>query len=345
MSTLKLKRDIIEILLTISVFIMEILYAQEKVTSINQHGYLKITVPTQSYSFLDSFYVVIDDKYEDYKKLSKLDSLLIPVGMRSVTLITKHYEDRRFQVKITKGKTTIKSISLTRSNDPIYTLINSSYLWIKSGINIVIYTDDDSDVLIDNKLIGQGIVKMDLPSGQYEVITRHKLAGKSRRFITINSKKLKKLIMYNRPEKTKSRLFSLFPGASQVYKKEMTKGSVIFGLTSISLILATYYQTSYINNNDFYKQYWFWYEISTSEELENFYRGKAQHHYESAQNDIKMRNIFLYTALGIYIFNIIDAIWKKPDGGYRTRKDIDPSIVLGVTIRDDLIGIHYCINL
>lgn len=345
MSTLKLKRYIIEILVTIFVFMTEILYAQEKVTSINQHGYLKINLPTQSFSLLDSFYVVIDEKYEDFEKLSKFDSLLIPIGLRSVTIITEHYEDARFKVKITEGKTTVKSISLARSNDPIYILINSSYLWIKSGINVVIYTDDDSDVLIDNKLIGHGIVKMDLPSGQYEVITRHKLAGNSRRFITINSKKLKKLIMYNRPEKTKSQLFSLFPGASQVYKKENTKGSVIFGLTSVSLILAAYYQTSYINNNDLYKQYWFWYKISITEELENFYRGKAQNHYESAQNAVKMRNIFLYTALGIYVFNIIDALWKKPDGGYRPKTDIDPLKVIGVTIRDDLIGIYYCINL
>ena len=211
------------------------LKTQGQTASALTYGYIKFILP-EYYS--EYFYVVIDDDYEHYTQISGTDNLMVPVGQEKMTLITENYDDYTINISIVKDDTSTCQVFFSRTDSPYHNLFFSSYSWIVTGINIIIYTDEDSEVYINGELKGSGMVKANFSLGKYEIITKHKLAGTTRRNLTIASKRVHYLKMFNKPDKNTSEWYSLFPGASQLYKGEKVKGPIISGLSATSLALT-----------------------------------------------------------------------------------------------------------
>ena len=315
-------------------------YTAGSLVSSDRYGYLTIE---STVSFSNDIYIVIDDHYESYQKVRLPYSTQLPVGERKITIIAENYDDYTFTVLITEDETSKRRVKFSRTNSPYQKYLYSSYFWIESGLNTIVYTDDDSDILINGKWAGRGMVITDLPVGTHKIITENQIAGNSERKIIIRTKKLNKLIMYNRPDKTRAQWLSLFPGASQYYKGQKLKGHVFLGLTAISLGLAINYQVAYITNNNNYEEYKRLYQQVSDPDDAQYYGSRAQYYDDAAKEDARLRDIFLFSAIGIYVVNIVEALWSEPDGGYRENKKIDFIKDLNMSIDEKSIGISYTI--
>lgn len=297
--------------------------------SLDQYGELQLEFKNIQNTH---FYYVVNDDYNNYQKQPIYNPIQLPAGQSKITIITEDFDDYSFRVTIPNEKTIFKTISLQKSISPYHKYFYSSFSWIQSGINIIIYTDKDSDILIDGELIDRAKIKIDLPLGKHEITTIHELAGTTNRTIIITSKKLRRFEMFNKPVKITAQWVSLFPGASQIYKGEVIKGSTLLGLSLVSVGLAIKYHLSFIDNNDLYKEDKIFYNQS-SRALSALANGDAaQKHYDAAKKDAEMRDIFIYTTLGIYALNIIDALLSDPIGGYREEYEIDLLKDLNVSV-------------
>ena len=316
-------------------------FITEPLASSDRYGFLTIE---SSVSFSDDVFIVIDNHYESYQKVRLPYNTQLPVGERIITIIAENYDDYTFTVLITEDETRKQRVRFSRTSSPYQKYLYSSYFWIESSINTIIYTDDDSEILIDGEWIGRGMVKTDLPLGTHKIITENQIAGSSERKIMIRSKKVNKVIMYNRPEKTRAQWLSLFPGASQYYKGDKIKGHVFLGLTAITLGLAINYQVAYITNNNYYEEYQWYYQQEVDPDDAHYFGSRAQYYDDAAKEDARLRNIFLFSAIGIYVINIVEALCSEPDGGYREPREIDFIKDLNMSIDEKSVGISYTVT-
>ncbi|MBK8946630.1 MAG: hypothetical protein IPM32_15350 [Ignavibacteriae bacterium] len=303
-------------------FVFAILQAQEDLKNNSDFGQLKII----QHININSYYFIIDKNYENIIEIISDSIITLSVGRHELIIISKDYEDYEFEVNIEEGKTESFTCNFMTKIEDKNNYKRSSYPWIKSKINTVIYTDDDSELFVNGEYFGKGSISKDFEEGKYIIESKNTLAGTSTRTINITSKQLQTILIYNKPEKSWSQLLSFSPGASQIYKGHTFRGYMYIGLTATCLGLAVKYNDSFEDNNDIYKEYKLLYNASKDKSilidgkiiypiLEN--ANKAKKFYSLAKNDAKIRDILIYTTLGIYLINILDALLIDPDGGYR----------------------------
>ncbi|MCB9211640.1 MAG: hypothetical protein H6609_19945 [Ignavibacteriales bacterium] len=330
-------------------FLLTVLHAQEVSSSIHKFGQLKIILHVE----LNSYYLIVDKKFDDYIEIDKDSILTLPIGDHEITIVSKNYRDYEFKVKIEEGKlvthrSTIISNIIDESENN-----ESSYSWIKFNVNVKIFTDYDSDLFINGEFIGKGSTTQDLPEGDYKIESKHILAGNTTRLLKIRSKKFQTISMYNKPEKLWSQFLSVFPGVSQFYKGQLFRSYLYLGLTISSIAMAVKYNVSFRDNNFMYEEYKKYYDKSDSKSiiiegnlsypiLEN--ANKTQEYYDLAKRDAQIRDVFLYAAVGIYIINILDAMLIEPDGGYRQMNEENLLKGFSLNIFRDNIGINYTIK-
>jgi hypothetical protein len=330
-------------------FGLAVLHAQENYININKHGQLKIILHVD----LNSYYIIVDRNFENYKEINKDSIITLPVGQHELTIVSKNYVDYSFNVNIEEGKTEIHRSSVMREIIDKNMYKESSYHWVTSKVNVVIYTDDDSELFINGESLGKGSTIKDLPNGKHKIESKNTLAGNSSSIVNINSKQLKTISIYNRPEKSWSQLLSFFPGASQIYKGQTIRGYMYIGLTAACIAMAVKYQVSYVDNNYIYEQYKELYASGNNNSaiingeivypiLEN--AKKAQDYYDLAKKDALTRDVFIYTTVGMYIINILDALLIEPAGGYRQANDKNILPGFSMDLGRNKIGINYTIN-
>jgi hypothetical protein len=304
---------------------------------VSKYGYLLI----QPFEFnFDSIYIVIDEIYTQCEKKSIFDYIQIPAGNRKIRIITKDYDDFLLNVTISEGDTVTQQVFFSKTLSGDRYQLNSSYSWAETGTNVTIITDMDSEVFIDGILIRQGTVKADLSLGPHKIETRNMLVGTSKSNVNILSKKQRKLFMFNRPDRRRAQWLSIFPGASQYYKGEKVKSSIFTGLTTICLAISIKYQLSFRDENSKYEWSKYHY-IREGTDLVVRRGDITQELYDSAKYNAKMRDIFLYSGIGIYLLNIIDGLFNDPDGGYRKHEEINFLKDLKISIDNNSIGFSY----
>jgi len=129
-----------------------------------------------------------------------------------------------------------------------------------------------------------------------------------------------------------------------VYKGDLWKGGLLFGATIGCLVLAIDYDNNYTNNNHRYLISRGRYADAETAENTVYWAGITQKNYDKAKDAARTRDIFLYSAIGIYALNIIDALIFDPAGGYREEKEIDLQKELNVSAGDNIIQISYTIE-
>ncbi|MDY6993738.1 MAG: DUF5683 domain-containing protein [Pseudomonadota bacterium] len=291
----------------------------------NSFGYLSVKTD------VDSFYVSIDDNFNNVYHITSNDTLTISSGEHRIRLIKKNYRDLITTMNIKPDTINVLSTSLLPFRNFKYHKYFSSYPRIFWGAPIIIKSDPDANLYVNDEFVGTGIAKIDtvgnytiqsiLPSGQST--SSNIRIGDNNNSYHGNIFQVKEI--YNRPLKKKSRYMALLPGASQLYQKDRLKGYLIIGATLISGGLAIKYQKDFSEKNNLFKSTRSSYESATNPEDALRLGELTRRQLKDANYAADKRDFMIYASLGIYLYNLIDS-FLKPNTGYRTKIGIDPYI-------------------
>ena len=298
----------------------------------NEYGFLALAFPVQDPV---TYYVVIDDDYESVQEAEPGARIKIPVGNRKITIISSRFADYTFIQMFSKGVVTTHRMDykiqpIIIREDPTdarneKNLSLSSYFWIKTNINVIIKTDPDSDISLDGKSIGRGTTRINLPFGVYELVAKNDRAGTTVHSIRVDSRRLRIVEMYNKPDKSLARFFSLAPGVGQIYKDESIKGYAFLGGAGALFAGALLFHNSFKENKTGYTDAIVEYNFATSNDRALEYGDRAEKYLQSAEDDAVVRDVLLYSGVAVFAWSMLDALFNSPDGGYR---EAEPVVVL-----------------
>ncbi len=287
-------------------------------------GYLSIEAD------VDSFFVVLDNNFKQAVQVSNNDTLAVATGRHSVRVIKKYYKDSIFKTEIKGGEVSrvrTNLLTIKDLNKPSKKL--SSYPRLAWNASLVVKTDPEATIYINDKNVGTGIGSTNIV-GPAKIRTELPSGVSTSKFMVLKETSQAFYVeeLYNKPEKGKAMRLSILPGASQIYQREYLKGYLLLGTTLLGAGLYLKKESDYQKQYDKYRKVLSGYAgyIDSGEP------DKAQSAYQAAlveedkANQIaKVRDYALYTTLGIYAFSLIDGL-IKPKNGYRKTIEIDPYI-------------------
>ncbi len=289
----------------------------DTVDVITEYGYLNIN------SNFETLYIIVDKNFSEYYVLKEGDSLRLPAGERNIIIASEKAYDSRHTIIIPPDNTHIININFDTNISEIAYRYHSSYPRLMWESNVIIHTDNDSEILFQGETIGRGFAALDLPEGNYTFTTKHPDAGRSRTRVFLREDRLTVLDMYTKPSKSVNRLLSVIPGASQVYKNQPVRGALIVGGAALIGYFSYDYIRQYNDANDHYTATIELYRLANSEAEALYFGNLAEELYDEARSYAKTRDIFLVAGGLFYAFNIWDA-WRKPKSGYRDSDRPDP---------------------
>lgn len=265
---------------------------------------------------IDTFQVVVDQDFSNPFPI-KGDSMKIESGEHTLILVHPEYEDRRSKIKIKPDIHHALVIDFQNKIENDSTL--SSYKRIKEGMthNITIITDKNSLIVIDDSTYGKGYLQTDIGPYQHRIEIKHPTARDRSENIYINPSGKQKLELFAKPKRSISLLLGLVPSASQWYKNEKVKGTILTASTSVATLLAFYSIVNYSHLNNGYPKMLTRYQNITQEQEALEYGNLVERRYENLKRTATIRDISLTVLTGLYVYNIVDAILSDPESGYR----------------------------
>lgn len=245
------------------------------------------------------------------------DSLRVKTGSHSIILTHPDYRDVRALVDIKPGQHTKLFTSFLRGQRFDSSL--SSYKRITEGLeyNISIMTDESSFIVINDSTYGQGSVITDIGPYQHDIRIEHPKARNRSETVYINPSGQINLSIYALPKRSTALMYSVIPGSSQIYKNQTLKGFALRLTIPATAVLAGYMHFSFNQQNDEYKDMLFQYSTMTDErevfEFGNLVQGK----FNSVKQTARVRDYAIVAAAGLYLYNVLDAIFVSPKSGYR----------------------------
>ena len=281
----------------------------------------------------DSAYVVVDYLYDDAIKIGNGDQLPILRGQHVIELST-YYDNAPEKRIFIGGDGLILNYSFNES-----VLLNSKSLHEnfaakqELGIDALIFTDDNSDIYLNDEFLGKERVSIKLTQHFNLLRIENPYRGTKEIELT-NEPYLQVLELYKKPTKQIAQTLSLIPGFSQVYKKQYLKGSVFLVSNMLAFNLYSKAVDEYSTEKDRFNLLVGEYN-TTQNEVEAFELGNQLEALQSEIKDLDARkNLFLGTTIGLYALNIFDAFRSKPKGGYRTNNfNIEFEVDSDATVR------------
>lgn len=275
---------------------------------------------------VDSLFIQTSSFEGKPKKIANGDSILVNPGFR--TIIISHERSDEFVIRrpFKQSVTTTVEHSFKLSDTSIEQLSDNIATKPTYDANLIIVSDDDSEITVDGEPIGRGAVKLNMQTGPVDILVENKFTGLSSfstKIFNLESDKTIILNAYTKPLHSKAQLYSFVPGLSQVYKRQRIKGYAFSG----SFLLSGYFAIQ--------KKQQYTSELNTFNDLKERYNNTDNEQValelgdqiERQQSVVKKQDnqriaLFSLTAV-IYAFNIYDALSSKPEGGYRSNTDID----------------------
>ncbi len=333
-------KSILKLLLLVLVLgvVCEISNAQESdslaIDENDKIGYLKLTVSDQ-----DSFYVAINNNFDEVLKIASKDTLTYKAGVNQIRIIKKYYLD--FVRNITIEEDKIKNIHLslipTRGNEQMSR--RSSYPRLFWGANNFILSDPETELFLDGEYAGTQYAMVDT-TRRFEIRGVH-LSGEefSKSFSPGKEVPFNFHQRYVKPSRSKARTLSLLPGGSQLYKKQTLKAVAFSVFTLGGAALAYSYETLYQDAKADFERLNTLYRRANSPG-EAFQLGtEAKKAFDKSVNLSVVRNRILYGTTILYLVNIVDG-FIAPSIGYRDESQkIDPYLDFDSTYQQPVIGV------
>ncbi len=263
----------------------------------------------------DKGFVVIDDNFKNCIEIEKRDTLTVPANIKSMTFIQKDFKDITVNQALTAGDTTQNSVVSAFLSTNTDRKKYSSYARCFWDANIIVLTDYDSKIKINDQGFGSENIRLSLTKGSYILNIENGNTTLKKEFTV--SDDLQIINSYLRPSKSQVFKRSFIPGYAQITKRENFKGFIFIGISS-ALTIST--ALSVINSEK---------EKNKYEDLRNEYRlsqdpnrileiiSESNQALDEIEKSDKIRN---YSLLGlglVYTLNIFDGI-KPPKIGFRS---------------------------
>jgi|GEM_PF-1961459 len=288
------------------------------------YGYLKIE--SVDYS---TFYVVLNQDYQNAHRIEHRDSLQIEAGIIEVKILKPLHRDINLRVRIEPGKTRSYAFQFDRfATENLDNLkAYSSYPRIFYNARHVVVTDFDSEILINGVSAGFGFAKIDDDSywSRAEITVVPSGSGKSvtKKILLIDEVDFQSHEIFLRPSKSRARLYSFIPGASQFYKRDRLKGySILF--STAALAGGIYLFDREMNKqNRLFKGTEIEYRAANTRSQAFRLGNRLDYHKSRVDSNFRYRNMAAFTVSVIYLYSFIDGFFRTHDG-YRRGLTIDP---------------------
>lgn len=243
-------------------------------------GYFKFDIN------VDSVYLVIDKNYLDIKKIVTGDSIQLTTGFHNLEFY--HPFSKKAETNLVVYKDSVRVIWFNFTNQELSreSISNNLAAMDHFDSNFMIITDDDSDIFFNEEYVGTGFATFNDYSSR-QLIT---IQNPNYKLVVVNHEKeqgINLIETYLRPSKQRSIELCFFPGASQWYKGEYFK-SAIFAIGTTASVYGL--------SNAYYKK---------------TYKRMDYETYDSVQN------VFTISAIILYGYNIVDAVFSVPKGGFQ----------------------------
>lgn len=291
-------------------------------TSSNEYDstYLKVN------SNVDSLFIKTTFHQRKAKKIASGDSILVKPGFR--TVIISHEQSNEFVIRkpFKKSVTTTVEHTFKLSEPSIQQLSNNIATEPAYNANLIIVSDDDSEITVNGEDTGKGAVKLNMQTGPVDILIQNKYTGVSSfstKIFNLDSDKAFVLNAYTKPTLKQARLYGFVPGLSQVYKQQRIKGYALSSAFLISGYFTLQKHLQYQKDLNAFHDLEQRYNESTDEQATLELGNRLTEQQQTLKKEENIRVALFTLTSAIYAFNLYDALFNNPKGGYRTRTDID----------------------
>jgi len=300
------------LLVIISVF-PEFLYAQ---TEGQEYGFVKF-----DYN-LDDIFIIVDDELSSAFKYDPELLIRLEEGERKITVVHKDINDFSYRIDVYADSTTVSKVNIqTFTRNP-----KSSYAVLNEGRNIVINTEPEGQIYIDEELIGTGTTSSILSPGKYELMILHPEHGVLKTSLNASQYKIQEFSRFNQNHNPPSTFQRFIPGFSYLNTKRYMRAALTYISLGTVAYLALDNNSSFNDLNRKFDEYQFNY--LNAESFVESERNRIAALNTLHEMEVK-RDRLTYSLIGfgiVYAISSIDGL-RKPKGGYKGNIKFTPELV------------------
>ena len=292
-------------------------YIDKENFSTYRDTYLKFTSNT------DSLFVQTMASPKKTYRIANGDSILIEPGYRFIRLSHQFGNEYSVTKKFEEGQTTVINYVFELNGPTVATLTDNFAAKAYYGANLIVVSDEDSEIYIDEKYEGTGAANLFIEPGILDLTIKNPKTGISKRKIEhLPTENARVISAYTKPHKGTAFALGVLPGASQMYKRQKLKSALMAGgFVAISALAIK----SHLNHQSELDEYSRVNELyrNTTDEQQALEYGDFLEQQEQKLSDLnKRRTLFWGITALVYAFNWFDVITSTPSSGYRSSTNL-----------------------
>ncbi|MEX0610278.1 MAG: DUF5683 domain-containing protein [Balneolaceae bacterium] len=277
-------------------------------------GYLKFNLN------VDSAYVVVNNNYFEWQKVASGDSIKLLAMRNYITLSTPFDSPLRTGVYIPEDTTFTLSYNFSSENVSNANIQENLAARFHFDANVMVLSDEDSEIYYKGDYKGTGFAKFNAPEELAYLEIKNPDFGTTRKRLNIRERRINFVEDYTRPSRAGAYSVAVIPGASQFYKRQNLKGTLI-SVTSATLFTFTLHKYSqYRKEFQNFLDYKVNYLKAQTEAAALKWGDLAEEQKVKVQRLDNQRRFLMLSSILLYGFNIYDALSNQPKGGYQKKE-------------------------
>lgn len=299
-------------------------------------GYLRLEVTLREV-VLDSFFVVIDGRFDEPYLVSRDDSLDLAVGTRHVLISARGALDSRSEVEIRPGLVTWLRSNVVPIRDVERIISATAFPVVRMKANVTVFSEEDADIYIDGEYVGTGVAAHFAPRGIVSIQVRTAGGSRTQR-VFLRDHRMHADEVYVRPKRATTYLLGFLPGAAQYYRGNTLRAGFITAAFLGSGAFAYHQRSLFEDQNADFEVARRAYQLADTEVEAHLLGDRADRLHRRATSTARRANIALGLAGTVYVLNLIDAL-RTPSTGFRTTSG-DPQSLLSPIVAPGGIGLQ-----
>jgi hypothetical protein len=292
-----------------------------------KNTYLKVS------SNVDSLFLQVSRYLGEIYHIANNDSVAIRPGTRRIILGHPSSYDQTFVIDIEEGITNQIEHNFRLTKPSVISFEDNIAVGKYYNSNLIVISDEDSDIYINGRYVGLGAAQTNVRTGPFTITVYNPYMGErtfTGTIANIPGESATIINAYTKPDISMSRSLTPFPGASQLYKRQRLKGFLLSGGFILQSGLTLYANHNYRQELREFNALKERYLVSTNEQTV-FDLGNQLEQMQPRINQLNDRRMLMIglTTL-IYAFNIYDALFTRPNSGYRSDLNLNLYLEPGV---------------
>lgn len=270
---------------------------------------------------IPEFFVKIDNKIVNFQTYEPGDSVLVPSGKHTLTIVGENVNDYRINFDVLPHQTVNKNIVFTSfPKKP-----RSSYQVMKSKITVRINTDPHSEIYVNDIHQGTNHIELFLPPGRHKLYIVHPEYGDLKKTIHTTFSEINEIYRYNKPPKGFSTITKFIPGIGYISQKRITRAKITYILIGGAAASWFVLNSKYNDKSESYNSALSLYNKAITSEQAIKYRLEANKYLDQMTAvNLNMKRLVIGTGL-LYLITTIDG-FIKPRKGYSYKPKLEAKI-------------------